>query len=159
MAEQARTTSNTQERAQLNRRISGLIDKTWYVQRVMLVHQTPTSRSYIRTRSMRYRHWVFNYWRHVNGKAWVKFRNVPHKSSWLCIHGYEGSWKSNTGNGYHGGLQMDESFQSHFGSYLLKLKGMAENWTPLEQMWIAERAYSESGFSRWPNTARACGLL
>ena len=39
-------------------------------------------------------------------------------------------------------------------------RGWASNWTPLEQMWVAERAYrSGRGFYPWPNTARYCGLI
>ena len=38
-------------------------------------------------------------------------------------------------------------------------EGTANNWTPMEQMWVAERAYSSGrGFGPWPNTARMCGL-
>jgi hypothetical protein len=83
----------------------------------------------------------------------------PHKGAWLCIHDYEGSW-SDGGSPYYGGLQMDISFQASYGGPLLSRKGTAENWTPLEQMWVAERAYrSGRGFYPWPNTARACGLI
>jgi hypothetical protein len=85
----------------------------------------------------------------------------PHESQWQCIHGHESqSWSTDTGNGYYGGLQMDLSFQGSYGAYLLNLKGTANNWTPLEQMWVAERAFSSGrGFGPWPNTARYCGLL
>ena len=84
----------------------------------------------------------------------------PHKRQWLCIHGYEGRWTSNTGNGYYGGLQMDLSFMRTYGRDLLRRKGTADHWTPLEQIWVAERAYrSGRGFYPWPNTARACGLI
>lgn len=84
----------------------------------------------------------------------------PHYREWLCIHGYEGAWNANTGNGYFGGLQMDISFQASYGGGLLHSKGTADKWTPLEQMWAAERAYASGrGFYPWPNTARYCGLL
>jgi hypothetical protein len=84
----------------------------------------------------------------------------PHYNEWLCIHGYEGSWNANTGNGFYGGLQMDYSFMQSYGGSLLASKGPASNWTPLEQMWVAERAYSSGrGFYPWPNTARQCGLI
>ena len=83
----------------------------------------------------------------------------PHRSAWKCIHQYEGSWKD-SGGPYYGGLQMDLGFQQHYGYVLLRTKGTAENWTPLEQMWVAERAYrSGRGFYPWPNTARYCGLI
>ena len=83
----------------------------------------------------------------------------PHYSAWLCIHSHEGSW-TDDGAPYYGGLQMDWSFMSSYGGHLLRAKGPANNWTPLEQMWVAERAYSSGrGFYPWPNTARMCGLL
>jgi hypothetical protein len=69
-------------------------------------------------------------------------------------------WRTQTGNGYYGGLQMDLSFQRLYGGHLLRRKGTADKWTRLEQMWVAERALrSGRGFFPWPNTARACGLL
>jgi hypothetical protein len=85
--------------------------------------------------------------------------NPPHESAWRCIHAYEGAW-TDSGSPYYGGLQMDLGFQRHYGGYLLRLKGTADNWTPLEQMWVAARAHgSGRGFYPWPNTARACGLI
>jgi hypothetical protein len=100
---------------------------------------------------------------------WTRARTIarlahrpPHLSAWRCIQSYEsgGSWHINTGNGYYGGLQMDVGFQLSYGSWLYRTKGTAEHWTPLEQMWTAERAHSSGrGFTPWPNTARACGLL
>jgi hypothetical protein len=82
-----------------------------------------------------------------------------HRGAWMCIHRYEGSWRDD-GGPYYGGLQMDLGFQEHYGRMLLRWKGTANHWTPLEQMWIAERAYSAGrGFYPWPNTARSCGLI
>ena len=83
----------------------------------------------------------------------------PHKRQWLCIHRYEAAWHAHTGNGYYGGLQMDLTFQRFYAAGLLRAKGTADRWTPLEQMWVAERAHRDSGFWPWPNTARLCGLL
>ena len=92
-------------------------------------------------------------------RAFGGYGRPPHYSQWLCIHSHEGAWNANTGNGYYGGLQMDMSFQSAYGGHLLRTKGTANNWTPMEQMWVAERAYSSGrGFGPWPNTARMCGL-
>jgi hypothetical protein len=85
--------------------------------------------------------------------------NPPHKQQWLCIHRYEAAWHAHTGNGYYGGLQMDLNFQRLYAARLLREKGTADHWTPLEQMWVAERAQRDSGFWPWPNTARICGLL
>jgi hypothetical protein len=80
--------------------------------------------------------------------------------SFLCIHRYEGAWNSNTGNGYYGGLQMDMPFQGRYGTDFLQRWGTADNWPVWAQLQAAARAYqSGRGFSPWPNTARACGLL
>jgi hypothetical protein len=86
----------------------------------------------------------------------------PHYKQWLCIYKYENAghgWKAATGNGYYGGLQMDIEFQMDYGLKLYRKKGTADHWTPLEQMWVAEKAWRTRGFSPWPNTARYCGLI
>jgi hypothetical protein len=81
-------------------------------------------------------------------------------SAFTCIHRYEGAWNANTGNGYYGGLQMDVSFQSRYGSDFLRRWGTADGWPAWAQIQAAVRAYqSGRGFGPWPNTARACGLL
>ncbi len=82
----------------------------------------------------------------------------PHYEQWMCIHGYEGSW-TDPNAPYYGGLQMDTEFQRTYGHDLYKKKGTADHWTPIEQMWVAERAYKTRGFWPWPNTARYCGLI
>lgn len=87
------------------------------------------------------------------------YENPPHKRSWLCIHRYEGSWKD-PNSPYYGGIQMDLQFQKNYGYYLYRLKGTADHWSILEQMWTAEKAHrSGRGFYPWPNTARYCGLI
>jgi hypothetical protein len=86
-------------------------------------------------------------------------QNVPHKAGWLCIHRLEGSW-TDPNPPYYGGLQMDIGFMRRYGAALLARKGTADHWTPLEQMWTAERAHRAGrGFNPWPNTARYCGLI
>ncbi len=83
----------------------------------------------------------------------------PHKRGWLCIHRFEGSW-SDSGDPYWGGLQMDRGFMATYAPRSLLRRGYANSWTPLEQMWVAERAHrSGRGYGPWPNTARYCGLL
>jgi hypothetical protein len=54
---------------------------------------------------------------------------------------------------------MDVAFQQTYGRDLFRAKGTADHWSPLEQMWVAERAYATRGFWPWPNTARYCDLL
>lgn len=95
----------------------------------------------------------------------ILFPLPPHYQQWLCIHSHEAAW-DNPGvdwrgnpSPYYGGLQMDLAFQRAYGPELLARKGTANNWTPLEQMWVAERALkARGGFNPWPNTARYCGL-
>jgi hypothetical protein len=80
--------------------------------------------------------------------------------AFLCIHRYEGAWDSNTGNGYYGGLQMDQSFMLHYGRAFFTRWGTADRWPAWAQLEAAARAHSSGrGFSPWPNTARACGLV
>ena len=82
------------------------------------------------------------------------------RRAFLCIHRYEGAWTSNTGNGYYGGLQMDFGFMRSYGSEFVDRWGTADNWPVWAQLTAAARAHeSGRGFTPWPNTARACGLL
>ena len=98
-------------------------------------------------------------WRKLAERMRYRAQNPPHKLAWLCIHHYEGSW-TDSGPPYYGGLQMDLGFQQHYGAALLHRKGTANHWTPLEQIWTAERARRTGrGFYAWPNTARFCGLI
>jgi hypothetical protein len=96
-------------------------------------------------------------WRQREHAAWWRANHPPDYHAWLCIHRYEGSW-TDSGSPYWGGLQMDLSFQATYGSWLLQHKGTADNWSPLEQIWVAVRASHSRGFSPWPNTARYCGV-
>lgn len=96
-------------------------------------------------------------WRRREHEAWTRAQHPPYLRVWYCIHHYEGSWTDH-GAPYWGGLQMDYSFQSTYGNWLLRHKGTADNWTPLEQIWVAVRAWRVRGFSPWPNTARECGV-
>jgi hypothetical protein len=55
---------------------------------------------------------------------------------------------------------MDVQFQRAYGRYLLRRKGTANRWRPLEQMWTAENALRAGrGFHPWPTAARLCGLI
>jgi len=96
-------------------------------------------------------------WRHREHAAWWQANHPPNLRGWLCIHHYEGSW-SDSGSPYWGGLQMNLSFQARYGSWLLRHKGTADHWSPLEQIWVAVRASRTRGFSPWPNTASYCGM-
>jgi hypothetical protein len=87
-----------------------------------------------------------------------QIHHPPHLAAFTCIHHFEGSWKD-TGAPFWGGLQMDYGFQQTYGGWLLRSKGTANYWTPLEQIWTAEKAVQSRGFHPWPNTARYCGLI
>jgi hypothetical protein len=97
-------------------------------------------------------------WRRLARVARRRAARPPHLSAFMCIHRYEGSW-TDGGGPYYGGLQMDLGFQSAYGGWLLRAKGTADHWTPLEQSWVAEKALRSRGFWPWPNTARSCGLI
>jgi hypothetical protein len=133
-------------------------EETWRWQKVMQRPRSAYAASAKGVRSVAYRQWVVNVWRQRAMRAKLQALNPPHKAQWLCIHRYEGSWRDPNAP-YYGGLQMDIEFQRTYGARLLHAKGTADHWTPLEQMWVAERAYETRGFWPWPNTARYCGLL
>jgi hypothetical protein len=116
------------------------------------VSRTPAARSMSQLRQLARR------WRHRAHQAWWQAKHPPELEAWLCIHRYEGSW-ADSGSPYWGGLQMDLSFQEDYGSWLLRHKGTADHWSPLEQIWVAVRASRSRGFSPWPNTARYCGVM
>ena len=80
--------------------------------------------------------------------------------AWVCIHRHEGAW-NDSGDPYWGGLQMDRGFMLAYGRDMIARHhgGLADTWTPAEQIVVAERAYASRGFAPWPNTARRCGVL
>ena len=132
---------------------------TWRWQRVMSLPITSGSSTYRTDPSLRYRRWVRNLWRTRAARTQRKAHHPPYLGAWLCIHRYEASWHDG-GAPYYGGLQMDVSFQLHYARRLYRAKGTADHWTPLEQIWAAEKARRGGlGFSPWPNTARLCGVL
>jgi hypothetical protein len=132
---------------------------TWRWERVMSRRTTRGSSSYRTDPSRRYKRWVRDLWRGRAVRARRRALNPPYRSAWLCIHRYEASWRD-PGAPYYGGLQMDVSFQRRYAPRLYRVKGTADHWTPLEQIWTAERARrSGRGFTPWPNAARLCGVL
>ena len=80
-------------------------------------------------------------------------------SAWVCIHRHEAAW-NDSGDPYWGGLQMDRGFMRAYGRDMIARHhgGLANTWTPAEQIVVAERAYRTRGFAPWPNTSRACGV-
>jgi hypothetical protein len=143
----------------LSMRIVSLQRSTWRWQRLMGVERTETEGRVLSELSSSDVLGAVKLWQQRAAAAYRRAQNPPHRREWLCIHHYEGSW-SDDGAPYYGGLQMDMSFMSRYGGFLLRTKGPANHWTPLEQMWVAERAHrSGLGFYPWPNTARYCGLI
>jgi hypothetical protein len=139
----------------IQRRIDRYRHETWRWQRLMgrsLTRQLADAPANVEAK--------IAVWQRVAVRTRRAAQNPPHKRQWLCIHRYEGGWHAKTGNGYYGGLQMDLMFQRLYAPDLLRRKGTADRWTPLEQMWAAERAHRAGrGFYPWPNTARSCGLI
>jgi Transglycosylase-like domain len=138
--------------------------ETWRWQRLMGTQLTPSEHSERRATNVRYLDWLEELWQERAQRARRRAARPPHLEAWQCIHRYERNpsqgWATRTGNGYYGGLQMDLGFQQRYGAHLLRRKGTADRWTPLEQMWVAEKAYRAGrGFYPWLNTARACGLI
>ena len=132
--------------------------ETWRWQRLMGLRRTRATKV-LHLRSPQYRRWVRNLWRKRAVKHRRKAHRPPHRAAWSCIQRHEGHW-NDPNPPYYGGLQMDITFQRLYGRDLLRRKGTAENWKPIEQMWVAERALRAGrGFYPWPNSARYCGLL
>src|SRR3954470_5683470 len=127
--------------ASILRDISSYRNQTWHYQRTMGVRTSPYLHLAAGDVSTRFRLMVRSLWRDRAAGARNRFlAGPPHVSQWRCIHRYEGSWRDG-GAPYWGGLQMDMSFMHSYGSHLLRMKGTADHWTPLEQMWVAEKAH------------------
>lgn len=76
-------------------------------------------------------------------------------NAFLCIHSHEGTWASNTGNGYYGGEQFGWSeWQTYGGRYAAR----ADLATPAQQIAAAIAYWRVSGFTPWPRTAPMCGV-
>lgn len=76
----------------------------------------------------------------------------------MCVHGGEGAWDAIDPSGtYFGGMQFD------IGTWLSNGGGQfasRADWaSPVEQLIIAFHTWQARGWSPWPNTAAACGLL
>jgi hypothetical protein len=155
----SRSTTSVVPDTSLVRQIEHYRAVTWRWQRVMSRPITPGSSTYRTDPSLRYRRWIRNLWRVRAVRTRRAALHPPNRAAWLCIHRYEASWRDG-GAPYFGGLQMDVSFQRHYAPRLFRVKGTADHWTPLEQIWAAERARRTGvGFTPWPNSARLCGVL
>jgi hypothetical protein len=82
----------------------------------------------------------------------------------LCVvrnetRGQPHPWRTNTGNGYYGALQMDRGFARTYGGWIVRHHGLPHRWRPATQLLVAFRGWRARGWYPWPNTARACGLI
>lgn len=133
--------------------------QTWRWQRVMGKPLTRVRQRERSDRSVAYLLRLLDRWKARSDLARERAHRPPHRHAWRCIHRYEGAWDDPNAP-YYGGLQMDVSFQRTYGRRLLRTKGTADHWTPLEQMWVAEQALRAGrGFYPWPTAARLCGLI
>lgn len=162
VAKQVKVVKRVAYEAQLRRTLVGIHaarDEAWRWQGVMSAPRSRYSASAETSPSLDYRRSVLVLWKERATGARRQAQHPPRLKDWLCIHRYEGAW-NDPNPPYYGGLQMDMSFQQAYGADLLRRKGTADHWSPLEQIWVAERAYrSGRGFYPWPTTARWCGLI
>lgn len=123
--------------------------------------RTPTDYADRYAKGCSYLRWTAGLWKDRSSAARAQFEEwfKAIYSKWECIHGGEGPWNANTGNGYHGGLQMDYTFQKLYGREFLARWGYAGNWPIWAQLLTAERAFRTRSFYPWPNTAHYCGLI
>jgi hypothetical protein len=155
----AQAATATGSLAELNRQIQHHRRATLRLQRLMGRRPARTTYGLQRSSARADRRRLLGIWRGRHARARRAFARPPHKAAWLCIQRHEAPWHD-PGAPYYGGLQMDLAFQRLYGGELLRRKGTANRWTPLEQMWVAERALRAGrGFYPWPNTARLCGLI
>jgi hypothetical protein len=131
---------------------------TWYWQRLTGSAPTQTAGRTLASMAVSDLRRTVRVWQRRALKAHRIAQHPPHMRDWLCIHHYEGAW-NDVGGPYWGGLQMSLTFQERYGGWIYKAKGTADHWTPLEQIWTAEKALHSRGFWPWPNTARICGLI
>ena len=143
----------------LEGRLHGYEKTTWYWERLTGSQLTNTAGRTLSAMAVSDLKRTVARWERRAEQAHRVAQHPPHMREWMCIHRYEGAW-NDVGGPYWGGLQMSLSFQQHYGGWIYQAKGTADHWTPLEQIWVAERAHrSGRGYYAWPNTARYCGLI
>ena len=149
---------NQEKLDMLGHQIRTFQQTTWHFQRLMGVSLSPTTGDSLRHLGVIGARTALVRWHRLAATTRRRAEHPPHLAALLCIHRYEGSW-TDSGGPFWGGLQMDYGFQAVYGGWLLRTKGTADHWTPLEQIWTAEKAVRSRGFYPWPNTARSCGLI
>lgn len=102
-------------------------------------------------------------WMERGDRAALVLEDVGSVPTWVCIHNHEGAW-NDTGDPYWGGLQMDRGFMATYGPDFIRAhagegsggEGLADSWTPREQMVAAHRAWLTRGYGPWPRTRIPC---
>jgi hypothetical protein len=136
---------------------------TWRWQDVMLKAHTRPNQPVAHISKLDWLQRTAKYWHKRRQHAAYLAHHPPHKGLWLCIHRQEGSWTDNGSNNPHwGGLQMGWWFMKTYARKLLVRFGKANNWPPLQQIWVAERAFKREHYSlrwltgQWVPTASRC---
>ncbi|MFJ3957590.1 transglycosylase family protein [Arthrobacter sp. NPDC090010] len=81
--------------------------------------------------------------------------NAADNSTWDSLAQCEsgGNWGINTGNGYYGGLQFDQSTWQAYGG-----TGSASQASKAQQIAIAEKVQANQGWGAWPSCSAQLGL-
>ena len=114
-------------------RIRGYQRTTWHWQRVMGLATSPTTGESLDQLGIPGAKVALRRWQRLAATARRQAAHPPHLAAFLCIHRYEGSWTDRDAP-FWGGLQMNYGFQATYGGWLLRTKGTADHWTPLEQI-------------------------
>jgi ABC-type transport system substrate-binding protein len=81
--------------------------------------------------------------------------NAAPASVWDTIAQCEsgGNWRTNTGNGFYGGLQFTLSTWQAFGG-----QGMPQQASRDQQIAVAQRVLAGQGWNAWPVCSRKAGM-
>ena len=131
---------------------------TWRWQRLMGVPRTPNRRRYLKIRDREYR-----VQSSTSGDGEQPGRSAGRTTLHTKVRGAASSATRGLGAIHTtrtGEAQMDRTFMRQYAPRHLLRRGWANTWTPIEQMWVAERAIRAGrGFYPWPHTGRMCGLI
>ena len=144
--------------------IDALRTETWRWQSLMRKPRTPTAFTERRTSDASYLRWVRNLWQRAPRAPSARpstRRTAPSGSASTATSATRARAGARApATATTAACRWTSTSSATYGRELLRRKGTANKWTPVEQMWVAERAYrSGRGFYPWPNTARYCGLI
>ncbi|TQM32492.1 transglycosylase-like protein with SLT domain [Nocardia bhagyanarayanae] len=91
------------------------------------------------------------------GMAYVGQASAATDQEWDSLAACEsgGDWSSNTGNGFHGGLQFSPGTWAAYGGVAYALT--ADKATREQQIAVAERVLAAEGWSPWAGCSAALG--